>query len=247
MGKLEGKRAIVTGAASGIGKAIATAFAAEGATVAVLDLDDAGAERTAQEIGNGAFSLKADVANEDDINRAVQEAIQRLGGGVDIMVNNAGIVSTGNVSDMPLSQWQEMIDVNLTGVFLGSKAVLPAMLEQGSGRIINLGSQLGLCGAPGLSHYCAAKGAVHAFSKSLAYELAPKGITVNSIAPGPTETAILDGVSDEHLAAIKAAVPLGRFAKPEEIAPTAVLLASEEGGAYYTGSTLNVSGGHVMA
>ncbi len=245
MGQLDGKRTIVTGAASGIGRAIALAFATEGARVACLDLNLDGAKAVAAEAGGGAFALKVDVAKESSVDKQVAAAIAKLGG-VDVMVNNAGIATAAFVVDMPLRQWQQMIDIDLTSVFLGCRAVLPAMIAQKSGRIINTGSQLGLCGAPALAHYCAAKGGVHALTKSIALEVGQYGITVNAIAPGPTETAILSDIPADGLEEIRGQTALKRFGKPEEIAPTAVLLASDVGGAYYTGSVLNVSGGHVM-
>ena len=230
MGQLDGKRTIVTGAASGIGRAIALAFATEGARVACLDLNLDGAKAVAAEAGGGAFALKVDVAKESSVDKQVA----------------AAIATAAFVVDMPLRQWQQMIDIDLTSVFLGCRAVLPAMIAQKSGRIINTGSQLGLCGAPALAHYCAAKGGVHALTKSIALEVGQYGITVNAIAPGPTETAILSDIPADGLEEIRGQTALKRFGKPEEIAPTAVLLASDVGGAYYTGSVLNVSGGHVM-
>jgi 3-oxoacyl-[acyl-carrier protein] reductase len=245
MGQLDGKRAIVTGAASGIGKAIAEHYAAEGARVAVLDRDLPRAKEVAAEIGGGAFALKVDVAKEASVNKAVAQAIEKLGG-VDVMVNNAGIATSAFAVDMPLKVWQEMIDIDLTSVFLGCRAVLPTMIAQKSGRIINTGSQLGFCGAPGLSHYCAAKGGVHALTKSIAREVAQYGINVNAIAPGPTSTPMLEDIAPPALKAIKDDTALKRFGRPEEIAPTAVLLASDKGGGYYTGAVMNVSGGHVM-
>lgn len=245
MGQLEGKKAIVTGAASGIGRAIALAFAAEGARVACLDLNLDGAKAVAAEAGGRAFALKVDVTKESSVDKWVAEAIATLGG-IDVMVNNAGIATASFVVDMPLRQWQQMIDVDLTSVFLGCRAVLPTMIAQKSGRIINTGSQLGLCGAPTLAHYCAAKGGVHALTKSIALEVAQHGINVNAIAPGPTETAILAGIPGDWIEEIRRGTALKRFAQPEEIAPTAVLLASDAGGGYYTGSVLNVSGGYVM-
>jgi 3-oxoacyl-[acyl-carrier protein] reductase len=174
------------------------------------------------------------------------EHIYESFGRVDVLVNNAGIATSSNVAEMPLAMWEEMISVNLTSVFLCSRAFLSGMLAQGLGRIINVGSQLVLRGAAGIAHYCAAKGAVHAFTKALAREVAGQGITVNAIVPGPTETGMIAGVPEDALEGIRQEVPLGRFAKPEEVAPTAVLLAFDEGGAYYTGSFLNVSGGHMM-
>lgn len=245
MGQLDGRKAIVTGAASGIGKAIVTLFAQEGARVAVLDLDLDGAKAVAAEIGGHAFALKVDVAKEASVNRTVAAAIARLGG-VDVMVNNAGIGDFALTVDMTLAQWQRMIDIDLTSVFLGCRAVLPTMIAQKYGRIINTGSQLGFCGAPGMGHYCAAKGGVHTLTKSIAAEVAEHGITVNAIAPGPTRTAILDSIDAGAIDVITNDVALKRLGRPEEIAPTALLLASEVGGGYYTGSVLNVSGGHVM-
>lgn len=242
MGRLDDKVAIVTGGARGIGRAIATAFVAEGASVVIVDRERAGAERVAKEIDG--LAVRADVSSEADVAQMVEEA-RAAYGRIEVLVNNAGIATVSDVVEMPLALWEETLAVDLTGVFLCSRAVLPSMIERRFGRIINIGSQLGLRGAPTLAHYSAAKAGVHGFTKALAREVAQYGITVNAIAPGPVETEILAGISEETMDAIKAEIPLARFGRVEEIAPTAVLLASDEG-AYYTGSTLNVSGGHVM-
>jgi 3-oxoacyl-[acyl-carrier protein] reductase len=240
--RLEDKVAIVTGAARGIGRGIAVAFAAEGAAVVVADRDGAGAERVAAEVGGRA--VEVDVSAEADVGRMAGEALD-VYGRIDVLVANAGIATSAAVVEMSLAQWQETLAVDLTGVFLCTRAVLPAMLEQGSGRIVAIGSQLGLRGAPALAHYSAAKAGVHGFTKALAREVASHGITVNAIAPGPVDTDIIRDIDEATMAGILAEIPLGRLGRVEEIAPVAVLLASDEG-AYFTGAVVNVSGGHVM-
>jgi 3-oxoacyl-[acyl-carrier protein] reductase len=247
MGKLDGRVAIVTGGASGIGRGIAEAFAEEGAAVAVADRNEAGAADVARGIvdrGGRASAIEVEVTDESAVAQMVERTLEDLGG-IDILVNNAGIDTVSTVVEMPLEMWQQMLDVNLTSLFLCTKAVLPTMIEQRSGRIINMGSQLGLEGTDRMVHYCAAKAGVHGFTKALAYELAPYNVNVNAIAPGPIHTPLLDSIPEDWLEKKKASIPLGRFGRVEEVAPTAVLLASD-GGSYYTGATLNVSGGDVM-
>jgi 3-oxoacyl-[acyl-carrier protein] reductase len=242
-----GSVAIVTGAARGIGRAIAEALAAEGARVVVADRDGDGAAQVADALTAGgarALGLCVDVAVEEDAQRLADETLAAFGT-VDVLVNNAGVASAAPLVDTGLDEWNRVLAVDLTGVFLCSRAVAPAMIAQGSGRIVNVGSQLGLRGAPNLAAYCAAKAGVHGLTKALARELAPHGITVNAVAPGPVDTEILADVDPGTMAGILAEIPLGRVARVEEIAPIVVLLASA-GGSYFTGSVVNVSGGHVM-
>jgi 3-oxoacyl-[acyl-carrier protein] reductase len=246
-GRLQGKKAMVTGGARGIGGAIATAFAREGADVAVLDVKIEAAEAKAAALtpfGVKTFAVAADVSDEGQVNTAVAAAIAALGH-IDILVNNAGIDTTSVVAEMDTAMWDQMMAVNLRSVFLCTRAVLKPMIARKFGRIINIASQLGHKGAPEMAHYAAAKAGVIGFTKSLAYEVARDGVTVNAICPGPIDTELFRGLPEEWRKRKLNELPIGRAGQVEEIAPTAVLLASEEG-AYYVGATMNPNGGDVM-
>ncbi|HTH99321.1 MAG TPA: 3-oxoacyl-ACP reductase family protein [Acidisoma sp.] len=244
MGQLAGRRCLVTGAGRGIGEAIAAGLAAEGARVAVLDLDQARADAVAAQLPGGAIGVAADVSDPEQVAAAIS-AVEAAFGGIDALVNNAGIDTNASVVDMSLDLWDRMIAVNLRSVFLCSKAVLPGMLERGWGRIINISSQLAQKGAPDMAHYAAAKAGVIGFTRSLAYEVAAKGVTVNAICPGPVDTALWRAIPSGWRERKVSELPIGRPARVEEIVPTAVLLASD-GGAYYIGATLNPNGGDIM-
>ncbi|WP_448144919.1 SDR family NAD(P)-dependent oxidoreductase [Pseudomonas silesiensis] len=186
MSRLTGKKALVTGGARGIGQAIALEFAKEGADVAILDLRAADAEATAAQVcalGVRGYAVTADVGEEQQVQAAVEKVIAEFGQ-IDILVNNAGIESASFIVDMPTAMWDKMMLINLRSVFLCSRAVLPAMIDRKSGRIINVASQLAHKGAKELAHYAAAKAGVIGFTRSLAYEVGDKGITVNAIQPG---------------------------------------------------------------
>ncbi|MEX5684153.1 SDR family NAD(P)-dependent oxidoreductase [Pseudomonas silesiensis] len=247
MSRLTGKKALVTGGARGIGQAIALEFAKEGADVAILDLRAADAEATAAQVcalGVRGYAVTADVGEEQQVQAAVEKVIAEFGQ-IDILVNNAGIESASFIVDMPTAMWDKMMLINLRSVFLCSRAVLPAMIERKSGRIINVASQLAHKGAKELAHYAAAKSGVIGFTRSLAYEVGDKGITVNAICPGPTNTELFRSLPATFREAKIAELPIGRVAEVSEIAPCAVLLASDEG-SYFLGATMNPNGGDYM-
>jgi 3-oxoacyl-[acyl-carrier protein] reductase len=228
-----GRAVVITGGASGIGKAIAEAFTANGDRVAVLDRSGA------------AGSIAVDVSDEASVKAAFAAARSRLGI-IDILVNSAGLLTESPLEDMTLAMWNETIAVDLTGVFLCCREVVGQMRQQKWGRIINIASQLAIKGGTGLSHYSAAKAGVVGLTKALALETAADNVLVNSIAPGPIETPLVDGISEEWKAAKRAGLPLLRFGLAAEVAPTALLLASDPGGNLYVGQTLGPNSGDVM-
>lgn len=244
---LQGKVAVVTGASRGIGRATALALAAEGAKVVVnYASSSAAADQVVAEIsamGSQAIALAADVSKADQVD-AMIEATMAKWGQIDVLVNNAGITRDTLLLRMKPEEWQAVIDLNLTGVFLCTKAVSKIMLKQRSGRIINITSVAGLMGNPGQANYSAAKAGVIGFTKTVAKELATRGITVNAVAPGFIATDMTaDLKSDEILKFI----PLGRYGQPEEIAGMIRFLAADPAAAYITGQVMNVDGGMVMA
>lgn len=241
-GVLAGQTALITGAASGIGLAIARHFRDAGAMIMLADRSAAVTERAAE---LGAEAVVLDATDEAAVEAAVAETERRLGR-IDTLVTSHGILTEAPVTELSLATWQQTVDVDLTSVFLLNRAVLPGMLERGDGRIINVASQLGLKGGTGLAHYAAAKAGVIAMTKSIALEVSGRGVRVNAIAPGPIETPLVAGISEEWKRAKQAELPLGRFGTVDEVAPTAVLLASDPGGNLYVGQTLGPNSGDVM-
>jgi 3-oxoacyl-[acyl-carrier protein] reductase len=247
MGKLQGKVAVVTGGGSGIGRAIATLFARESARVGIVDWNGEAAEAVAAELareGLTAMAVSADVGNETAITAALDRVATALGD-IDIMLNNAGIDRSGPLTQISLAEWEEMFRIHVTGTFLCCRHVLPAMQKKGWGRIINMSSQLGHKGTANRSHYCAAKAAIMGLTRALAYEAAPFGITVNCLNPGPIDTPIVATIPKDWRAAKIAELPIKRAGQPEEVAPAALLLASDEG-AYFVGASMNMNGGDYM-
>ena len=247
MGKLSGKVAVVTGGCSGIGAAIAELFASEGAAIGIIDLDPARSEAKAAELakrGVEAAGAGADVANETAVKAGFASLVGKLGT-VDILVNNAGIDTTCPVETMPTEMFDRMMAVHVRGTFLCTREVLPGMKQKKWGRIINLSSQLAHKGGETMAHYCAAKAAIMGFTRSLAYEVARHGITANTINPGPINTPLLNSLPQEWLTKKRSELPIGRFGEVHEIAPAALLLASDEG-SYFIGASINPNGGDYM-
>ena len=243
---LMGQTALVTGASRGIGKAVALELAAAGATVAVNYANsNAGADAVVAEItakGGSAYAVQADVSQEEEVNALVEAVIKRSGS-LDVLVNNAGITRDGLLMRMKTSDWQAVINLNLTGVFLCTRAVTRPMLKQKRGRIVNITSVVGLMGNAGQANYAAAKAGVIGFTRSSAKELASRGITVNAVAPGFIAT---DMTKDLQAEALLAAIPLGRYGEVAEVAGAVRFLAADPAAAYITGQVLQVDGGLLM-
>jgi 3-oxoacyl-[acyl-carrier protein] reductase len=246
--RLAGQVALVTGAASGIGAGISVAFASEGADVILVDVAEpsaaAGVLTAVRGHQRAALYVQADVSDEDSVAAMAQAALARFGR-VDILVNNAGIFTQSLLEDMPVADWDRVLAVNLRGTFLCSRALIGQMLERGSGRIINIASQLGQIGGSEVAHYSASKAGVIGLTKALAREVSHRGVLVNAIAPGPIVTPLLDSETEEWRSAKLAELPMRRFGRVDEVTPTAVMLASADG-SYYAGQTLGPNGGDVM-
>ena len=243
MFSLTGKVALVTGASRGIGKAIATQLQALGATVVGTATSEHGAAKIAEYLGAGN-GLVLNVTSDDSI-VAMFSAIKEAHGGVDILVNNAGITRDNLFMRMKDDEWQDIMDTNLTSVFKVSKAAIRPMMKKRNGRIINIGSVVGSMGNAGQVNYATAKAGLLGFTKSLAREIASRGITVNTVAPGFIDTDMTQTLTDEQKEGIFSQVPANRLGKPEEIASTVAFLASDAA-AYITGETIHVNGGMYM-
>jgi len=243
---LEGKNAVVTGGARGIGRAIATVLAARGAAVAVWDLNAEGAEQTVdmiREAGGKAIAVAGDAANADAIAASAVRTREELGA-ITILVNNAGISSYVPFTSLSEEVWDRIIGVNLKGPFLVTKEFVPSMLKAGWGRIVNISSSSAQTGAPSMAHYAASKGGVIGFTKALAIEFADKGITVNHVPPGFVDTPLVRE-GPINVEAVAQQMPMKRAGQPNDIAHAVAYLVSEEAG-YVTGQTLSVNGGRYL-
>lgn len=247
MNSLQDKVAIVTGASRGIGRATALALAGEGAKVAINYANSSGAadavvaEITGQ--GGEALALQANVAEADQVDILFKTVLDKWGR-ADVLVNNAGITRDTLLLRMKPEDWQAVINLNLTGVYLCTRAVSKVMLKQRSGRIINIASVAGQMGNPGQANYSAAKAGVIGFTKTVAKEMASRGVTVNAVAPGFIATDMTEGLGSEEIIKF---IPLGRYGQPDEVAGMIRFLAADPASAYITGQVINVDGGMVMA
>jgi len=245
--RLGGRVAIITGAARGIGRAMAAGFVAEGARVMIADRDMDMARRAAGEIdetGNAVDICATDVTDAGAVEAMVAAALSRFGS-IDILVNNAGLLNARPLAEMPIEIWDEMIAVHLRGMFLCSRFAVPHMIAQGRGSIINMSGSFGVSGAANFTHLSAAKAGMIGFTQALARELGPKGVRVNAIAPAIIQTELAAGMTDDAIRTTVATYPLRRAGTVDDVVPAAVFLASDEAG-YFTGQTLSPSGGSVM-
>ncbi len=248
----QGKTAIVTGGASGIGEGIARRLIADGANVVIADLDGALAEDVARELGGAAMSVQLDVTDVEAVDKMVRTTLNRFGG-LDIMVNNAGIIQINPVTETDYADWKRIMDVNVDGVFLGCRAAARAMIEQGRGGVIvNAASGAGRRGVPNIAGYCASKAAIIMLTQSLAVELAPHDITVNSYAPGHITTPFWEGIAEgfsmvidkspeEVVEMFRSTVPMGRFGTPADVAAAVSWLATPDAG-YVSGQAIAMNG-----
>lgn len=248
MSDLTGKTAIITGASRGIGAEIAKRFAKAGAKIVV---NYSGSQQKAEAVvesikqnGGEAIAVKANVADSEAVKAMVEETMAVFGS-VDILVNNAGITRDNLMMRMKDDEWDDVINTNLKGVFVCTKAVTRQMMKQRSGRIVNIASIVGVMGNAGQANYVASKAGVIGLTKTTARELASRGITANAVAPGFITTDMTEGLNDDIQKTMMAQIPLGRFGKPEEVAKAALFLASDEA-SYMTGQTLHLDGGMVM-
>lgn len=246
--QLEGKIAIVTGAAQGIGRTIAESLAEGGADVAVADMDPGRAQDTAdavKKLGRRALIVKVNVAEWDGVKAMTDHVLQEWGQ-IDILVNNAGITRDGLLVRMKEEDWNLVLQVNLTGTFHCIKAVMQAMTKQRYGRIVNIASIVGAMGNAGQANYAASKAAVIGLTKTVAREYASRSVTVNAVAPGFIDTAMTQGLSAEVKETLQKQIPLGRLGRPSDVAAAVRFLVSDEAG-YITGQVLHVNGGMLMA
>ena len=241
---ITGKNALITGASGGIGGAIATVLHAAGATVALSGTRTGPLEELAAQLGDRAHVLPCNLSDMAAVEALPKQAGDAMGS-VDILINNAGITRDNLFMRMSDEEWQSVLDVNLTATFKLCKGVLRGMMKARWGRIINVSSVVGATGNPGQANYAASKAGMVGMSKSLAYEVASRGITVNAIAPGFIATAMTDKLTDDQKSGILSQIPAGRMGVPDEIAAAALYLASPEAG-YVTGTTLHVNGGMAM-
>ena len=237
---LAGRTAVVTGAAQGIGEAIARALHRRGATVVVADLNGAGAERVADSLADRARAAEVDVRDPRSIERLLDDA-----GRVDVLVNNAARTAFRPLWEIDEDEWDDVLATNLRSVFTACRLAGPRMREQGWGRILNLASIAGQAGGALGAHYAASKAGIIVLTKIVATELAPHGATCNALAPAAVRTPVFDELSPERLEALRARIPVGRFGEPAEVAELAAFLCSNEAG-YVTGATFDVNGGLLM-